>query len=81
MLCTRCQGCMAEDHFIDMMETEGEMWMKAWRCLNCGNVQDRIMEQNRMHYATQHLVARVSAPAHEGDVVLVGTMVIVPRAA
>lgn len=81
MTCTRCQGYMAEDHFLDLMETEGEMWMKAWRCLNCGNVLDHVMEQNRTRFAVQHLAAQASVPAHEGDVVLVGTMAIVPRAA
>lgn len=81
MTCTRCQGYMAEDHFLDLMETGGELWIKAWRCLNCGNVLDHIMEHNRTCFAVQQLVAQVSAPAHEGDVVLVGTMTIVPHAA
>ena len=47
MTCTRCHGCMAKDHFIDLMESAEGMWMAGWRCLNCGNVLDPVMEQNR----------------------------------
>jgi hypothetical protein len=47
MECMRCQGLMAEDHFIDLQGTGGLMWMKGWRCLNCGQVVDPLIEQNR----------------------------------
>ena len=47
MECMRCRGLMAEDHFIDLQETGGLMWMKGWRCLNCGQVVDPLIEQNR----------------------------------
>ena len=47
MECTRCQGLMAEDHFIDMEGTQGFMYMKGWRCLNCGHVADPLIEANR----------------------------------
>jgi uncharacterized Zn finger protein len=81
MTCTRCQGCMAEDHFLDLMETRGEMWIRAWRCLNCGNVLDHVMEQNRTLYAGQHLVTRASVSVNEGDGGLVGTTASLRRAA
>jgi hypothetical protein len=38
---------MAKDHFIDLMESAESMWMAGWRCLNCGNVLDPVMERNR----------------------------------
>ena len=47
MTCTRCQGCMAKDHFLDLMESAESMWLAGWRCLNCGNVLDPVMEWNR----------------------------------
>ncbi len=47
MTCTRCQGCMAKDHFIDLMESAESMWLAVWRCLNCGNVFDPVVEKNR----------------------------------
>lgn len=68
---------MAEDHFLDLMETGGKMWIKAWRCLNCGNVLDHVMELNR----AQHLVPHVSASVNDGDAGLVGTAARFPRAA
>ncbi len=27
MTCTRCQGCMAKDHFLDLMESAESMWL------------------------------------------------------
>ena len=48
MTCTRCQGCMAKDHFLDLMESAESVWMTGWRCLNCGNVLDPVMERNRL---------------------------------
>ena len=47
MTCTRCHGCMAKDHFLDLMESAESMWLVGWRCLNCGNVLDPVVEQNR----------------------------------
>jgi hypothetical protein len=38
---------MTKDHFIDLMESSESMWMAGWRCLNCGNVLDPVMERNR----------------------------------
>ena len=38
---------MAKDYFIDLMESAESMWMAGWRCLNCGNVLDPVMERNR----------------------------------
>jgi uncharacterized Zn finger protein len=64
MTCTRCQGCMAKDYFIDLMESAESMWMAGWRCLNCGNVLDPVVEKNRRGDGTAVAVstARVSAP-------------------
>ena len=27
MTCTRCQGCMAKDHFMDLLESSEDMWL------------------------------------------------------
>jgi hypothetical protein len=37
---------MISDSFIDLEET-GHLWMKAWRCMNCGCIVDAVVEQNR----------------------------------
>jgi uncharacterized Zn finger protein len=43
MTCMRCQGCMAKDHFIDLLESSEDMWLAGWRCLNCGHVFDPVI--------------------------------------
>ena len=47
MTCRRCQGLMAEDQFFDFEGTQGFMWMKGWRCMNCGHAADPLIEANR----------------------------------
>ncbi|CUS36226.1 hypothetical protein [Candidatus Nitrospira nitrificans] len=46
--CTRCQGLMVEDHYLDFEGTYGHMWAKAHRCMNCGSVHDSVIEQHRL---------------------------------
>lgn len=47
MNCSRCQGFMVREHFMDFDGTIGHMWAKGYRCMNCGNVHDPIIEQHR----------------------------------
>ena len=47
MKCNRCEGLMAEDQFFDFEGTQGFMWMKGWRCMNCGYAVDPVIEANR----------------------------------
>ncbi len=47
MSCYRCNGCMVEDFLLDMEDSSGPMWLKAWRCMNCGNVADSVLQRNR----------------------------------
>ena len=47
MECRRCQGLMEEDQFFDLEGTQGFMWMKGWRCMNCGHAADPVIEANR----------------------------------
>ncbi len=64
MTCTRCQGCMAKDHFLDLMESAESMWLAGWRCLNCGNVLDPVLERNR---GGQEMAAVVSTARVPGQ--------------
>ena len=53
MECQRCQGLMVEDQFFDFEGTQGFMWMKGWRCMNCGHAADSVIEANhRLREAT-----------------------------
>lgn len=47
MSCSRCNGCMVEDFLLDMEDSSGPMWLQAWRCMNCGNVTDSVLQRNR----------------------------------
>ena len=51
MKCERCEGLMLEDDFIDMEESCEGMWLRAWRCLNCGHAADSVMLANRKLHA------------------------------
>ena len=51
--CSRCEGCMIEDFLLDIEDSSGPMWLKAWRCMNCGNIYERVLQQNRLAKETQ----------------------------
>ncbi len=55
MRCSRCQGCMIEDYLLDMEDSSGPMWLQAWRCMNCGNVFDSVLEHNRQAHGAKSL--------------------------
>lgn len=57
MTCMRCQGCMAKDHFLDLLESSEDMWLTGWRCLNCGHVYDPVMERNRLRQGRAAVVS------------------------
>jgi hypothetical protein len=48
MQCSRCDGLMVSDHFLDIKESSQPMWMRGWRCLSCGNVIDPLILKHRM---------------------------------
>jgi hypothetical protein len=47
MNCTRCQGVMREEQFFDLEGTQGFMWMRGWRCVNCSYAVDPLIDANR----------------------------------
>jgi hypothetical protein len=57
MECRRCEGLMTEDQFFDFEGTQGFMWMKGWRCMNCGYTVDAVGEANRRLQSAQTEVA------------------------
>jgi len=60
MQCERCHGLMVSDHYLDMLEFT-QFWLIAWRCTNCGNVED---DQIRKHRLLRHSKPRRGAPSH-----------------
>jgi hypothetical protein len=65
--CTRCQGLMIEDHYLDFEGTYGHTWAKAHRCMNCGNVHDSVIEQHRLVKPQPALVLASGALDYEAD--------------
>ncbi|TAJ23306.1 MAG: hypothetical protein EPO64_11495 [Nitrospirae bacterium] len=40
MRCPCCHGFMVVDHFTDMRLSRGALWLRAWRCMNCGEAAE-----------------------------------------
>lgn len=48
MTCQRCDGLMVVDHYIDMEDDSGHLWLRAWRCITCGEVLDPRICRHRL---------------------------------
>ena len=53
MTCQRCHGLMVVDHYIDMQDDSGNLWMRAWRCVSCGDVLDAQIRSRRLLLSTR----------------------------
>jgi len=60
MRCTHCHGSMVVDHFLDMEDAGGHLWLRAWRCVNCGHVVEPGMFRRRKAHGSR--LARLFAP-------------------
>jgi hypothetical protein len=67
---------MAKDHFTDLLESSEDMWLAGWRCLNCGHVDDPVIERNRLRQGKAVVVSTGRALGYdrigiqeEGDVI------------
>ena len=81
MRCSRCQGLMLNDHFLDMEGGFGEMWAQGWRCLSCGAIYDAVIEANRRAKRQNALpVVRDEAIRQEDEPYLGGEAFIRPAA-
>lgn len=47
MPCHRCHGLMTVDSYIDMGNSGDSLWLRAWRCVNCGEVTEPGIVMNR----------------------------------
>ncbi len=67
MNCQRCNGLMVVDHFIDMEDDSGHLWMRGWRCVTCGEVVDpKIYRHRLIQSSLRHRVAKVAAEKKAG---------------
>ena len=72
MTCSRCSGFMFVDQFLDLKGGYGEMWASSWRCVNCGHVQDSVIEQHRLARQEKVLVRSSGEPDYQDDEVHLG---------
>ena len=47
MLCHRCHGLMTVDSYIDMGSSSDPLWLRMWRCGNCGEVDEPGIAANQ----------------------------------
>lgn len=81
MNCSRCQGLMVREHFLDFEGTYGHMWASGYRCMNCGNVHDPLIEQHRLTKAQPKLMITNVEGGHEEDELLTDVHSVIMRAA
>ena len=67
MNCTRCQGVMREDQFFDLEGTQGFMWMRGWRCVNCSHAVDPLIDANRRLKAVTMRARPQEEPEDKGE--------------
>ena len=48
MNCKHCQGVMREEQFFDCEGIPGLMWMRGWKCVNCGHAVKPLKEATRL---------------------------------
>ncbi|TLY45823.1 MAG: hypothetical protein E6K59_02890 [Nitrospirae bacterium] len=48
MTCRRCHGLMVADYYIDLLNGGEDFWLRAWRCVNCGEVVEPGIIRHRL---------------------------------
>jgi hypothetical protein len=57
---THCHGLMVVDHFLDLEDAGGHLWLRSWRCVNCGAVVEPQARRQHASFAAGRLHARLS---------------------
>jgi hypothetical protein len=66
MNCARCKGLMVWDRFLDMGQAD-ILWTSAWRCINCGEVLDAVIQDHRRSLSTLGLARKQALRAKITD--------------
>jgi hypothetical protein len=72
---------MVREHFLDFEGTYGNMWADGYRCMNCGNVHDPVIEQHRRAKAQPALVLANGEAEHKEGTLHTEVRSVVMRAA
>lgn len=81
MSCSRCQGLMIKDHFMDFDGTIGHTLACGYRCMNCGNVHDPVIERHRRARTYQAPPIQHHECDAEDDEFISESETVIPRAA
>jgi hypothetical protein len=81
MTCSRCQGLMVEDRFLDLQGAYGQMWTTSLRCVNCGHVHDAVIAQYRLARQEKVLALPSGEPDYQDEEVHLGAESFIRRAA
>lgn len=58
MRCTRCNGLMVVEDCLDIKGGPGELWIKAFRCVSCGNLVDPLIHRHHAGFRAEVLPFR-----------------------
>jgi len=47
MKCGRCAGVLVSENFMDILDETGEIQCEGWRCINCGDITDHLIQYHR----------------------------------
>ena len=72
MKCTRCQGLMVQDQLFDFDGPYGHLWATSSRCLNCGHMNDPVVEANRLSQSLKPVVVSRGEPDYQDAEVYLG---------
>ena len=81
MNCFRCDGLMVEDHFLDFEGTTGHMWASGFRCMNCGNVLDPVIERHQSARPEPVRVLLCAEPDYQDHAARLESALLTARAA
>jgi uncharacterized Zn finger protein len=81
MSCSRCHGLMVQDHFLDFDGTIGHMWANGYRCMNCGNVHDPVIEHHRLSRKQQRSAIQNEEPESKKNDLIPESQTVMMRAA
>ena len=62
MRCRRCHGFMCLVDFLEGASGGGPDDVRAWRCVVCGEIIDRVIVQNRMCPRGRRFIRRQKKP-------------------
>jgi RNase P subunit RPR2 len=51
MICRRCHGLMVKEQYRDVYEPSEGVCLNTYRCLQCGEIVDAVILENRLQVA------------------------------